>query len=69
MRFLNLQASSLTYHRHPSSYHVYFDNKTDEVEPISMQEGSSEVGIQGHTQLENLISELENVEECESCAI
>jgi len=52
-----------------SYYQNTYDNKTDEVESISMQEGSSEVGIQGHTQLENLISELENVEECESCAI
>ena len=52
-----------------SYYQNTYDNKTDEVDPIVMQEGTSEVGIQGHTQLENLISELENVEECESCAI
>jgi len=52
-----------------SYYQNTYDNKTDEVEPIAMQENTSEVGFQGHTQLDNLISELENVEECESCAI
>ena len=46
-----------------------YTDKTDEVEPIAVQDKTSEVGFQGHTQLENLISELENVEECESCAI
>ena len=52
-----------------SYYQNTYDNKTDEVEPIAVQDGTVEVGFQGHTQLENLISELENVEECESCAI
>ena len=52
-----------------SYYQNTYDNKTDEVESIAVQEGIAEVGFQGHTQLENLISELENVEECESCAI
>ena len=52
-----------------SYYQNTYDNKTDEVEPIAVQENSSEVGFQGHTQLDNLIAELENVEECESCAI
>ena len=52
-----------------SYYQNTYDNKTDEVEPIAVQDKTSEVGFQGHTQLENLISELENVEECESCAI
>ena len=52
-----------------SYYQNTYDNKTDEVESISVQDGTTEVGFQGHTQLENLISELENVEECESCAI
>ena len=57
-----------------SYYQNTYDNKTDELEPAhpigwhdNVKEG--EVGIQGHTKLQNLISELENVEECESCAI
>ena len=57
-----------------SYYQNTYDNKTDELEPShpigwhdNVKEG--EVGIQGHTKLQNLISELENVEECESCAI
>jgi len=52
-----------------SYYQNTYDNKTDEVESITVQDGTSEVGFQGHTQLQNLISELENAEECESCAI
>jgi ribonucleoside-diphosphate reductase alpha chain len=52
-----------------SYYQNTYDNKTDEVESITVQDGTAEVGFQGHTQLQNLISELENAEECESCAI
>ena len=50
-----------------SYYQNTYDVKTDEVD-LSIP-NTNEVGIQGSTRLENLISELENQEECESCAI
>ena len=52
-----------------SYYQNTYDAKTDEVE-IALP-SSDDVGIQGHTQLQSLVSELVNSEEesCESCAI
>ncbi len=52
-----------------SYYQNTYDAKTDEVE-IALP-NSDDVGIQGHTQLQSLVSELVNSEEesCESCAI
>ena len=50
-----------------SYYQNTYDVKTDEVD-LSIP-NTNEVGIQGSTRLESLISELENQEECESCAI
>ncbi len=57
-----------------SYYQNTYDNKTDEREPahpIGWHDNVSEVGVQGKTQLGNLLEELENAneEECESCAI
>jgi ribonucleoside-diphosphate reductase alpha chain len=58
-----------------SYYQNTYDNKTDEVEPthpIGWHDNiPSEVGVQGKTQLGNLLEELENANEgeCESCAI
>ena len=57
-----------------SYYQNTYDNKTDEVEPahpIGWHDNIAEVGVQGKTQLNNLLEELENAneEECESCAI
>ena len=50
-----------------SYYQNTYDVKTDEVDLTVSN--TDEVGIQGSTRLENLICELENQEECESCAI
>ena len=50
-----------------SYYQNTYDVKTDEVD-LSVP-NPNEVGIQGSTRLDTLISELENQEECESCAI
>ena len=50
-----------------SYYQNTYDVKTDEVD-LSVP-NTNEVGIQGSTRLDTLISELENQEECESCAI
>ena len=52
-----------------SYYQNTYDNKTDEVELAVPN--NDEVGIQGKSKLNNLISEIENSneEECESCAI
>ena len=54
-----------------SYYQNTHDQKSDEVEPVILQENPSEVGFQGHTKLQSLVSELLNSEEevCESCAI
>ena len=58
-----------------SYYQNTYDFKTDEVEepahPIGWHDNiPSEVGIQGHTRLQSLVSELANADEtCESCAI
>jgi ribonucleoside-diphosphate reductase alpha chain len=50
-----------------SYYQNTYDVKTDEID-LSVP-NTNEVGIQGSTRLDTLISELENQEECESCAI
>ena len=52
-----------------SYYQNTYDIKTDEVDLTVLN--SDEVGIQGSTQLNSLIEELENAteSECESCAI
>ena len=59
-----------------SYYQNTYDNKSDEIEPAhpigwhdNVEEGG--VGIQGHTQLQNLVDDIMNSEEetCESCAI
>ena len=58
-----------------SYYQNTHDMKTDEIEepahPIGWHDNVEEVGIQGKKKLDNLLSELENVDEseCESCAI
>ena len=57
-----------------SYYQNTYDNKTDEVEPahpVGWHDNVAEVGIQGHTQLDNLIDDImsSKEEECESCAI
>ena len=57
-----------------SYYQNTYDNKHDEVEPahpIGWHDNIEEVGIQGHTQLQNLVDDIMNSEEeaCESCAI
>jgi ribonucleoside-diphosphate reductase alpha chain len=50
-----------------SYYQNTYDVKTDEIDLAVTN--TDEVGIQGSTRLDSLISELENQEECESCAI
>ena len=50
-----------------SYYQNTYDVKTDEID-LSVT-NADDVGIQGSTRLDTLISELENQEECESCAI
>ncbi|MED5269823.1 MAG: hypothetical protein VYE26_00140, partial [Pseudomonadota bacterium] len=60
-----------------SYYQNTYDNKHDEVEPahpIGWHDNiaeKSDVGIQGHTQLQSLVDDIMNSEEevCESCAI
>ena len=58
-----------------SYYQNTHDMKSDEVEepahPIGWHDNVGEVGVQGKTKLDNLLTELENAseEECESCAI
>jgi len=58
-----------------SYYQNTHDMKSDEVEepahPIGWHDNVEDVGIQGKTKLDNLLSELENANEteCESCAI
>ena len=54
-----------------SYYQNTHDQKSDEIEPVIVPENSSEVGFQGHTKLQSLVSELLNSEEdvCESWAI
>jgi len=55
-----------------SYYQNTYDFKTDEVEDsVVLHFQTDEVGIQGHTKLQSLMSELLNAEEetCESCAI
>ena len=58
-----------------SYYQNTYDFKTDEVEepahPVGWHDNIEDVGIQGHTKLQSLVSELVNAEEetCESCAI
>ena len=53
-----------------SYYQNTYDNKSDEVE-LSLPNTEDGVGIQGHTQLQNLVDDIMNSEEeaCESCAI
>jgi len=53
-----------------SYYQNTYDNKSDEVE-LSLPTTEDGVGIQGHTQLQNLVDDIMNSEEeaCESCAI
>ena len=53
-----------------SYYQNTYDNKSDEVE-LSIPNTDDGVGIQGHTQLQNLVDDIMSSEEeaCESCAI
>tara|TARA_R100001443_G_scaffold44735_1_gene57722 strand:- start:305 stop:649 length:345 start_codon:yes stop_codon:yes gene_type:complete len=57
-----------------SYYQNTYDVKTDEIEEptaVGLQDNMDDVGIQGKTRLDTLISELSSSEEeeCESCAI
>ena len=56
-----------------SYYQNTYDVKTDEIEEaaaVGLQDNADDVGIQGKTRLDTLISELStSEEECESCAI
>ena len=56
-----------------SYYQNTYDVKTDEIEEaaaVGLQDNAADVGIEGKTRLDTLISELStSEEECESCAI
>ena len=54
-----------------ASIAVFEHDEDEPTHPIGWHDNVEEVGIQGHTQLQNLVDDIMNSEEeaCESCAI